>query len=138
MNVGRTPNPGGASYSDVVSVDVGPARFIYVAGQTPRPPASGSVPDDLAGQTELCFKQIAELLRAHDADLSDVVSLTTYLTDLGDYASFAEVRARVFGDSPPSSAAVGVASLLGGVLVEVQAVAVAEAGSASGRRAPRA
>jgi 2-iminobutanoate/2-iminopropanoate deaminase len=124
VNVVRTPNPGGASYSDVVSIDVGSARFIYVAGQTPRPPASGPVPDDLAGQTELCFTQLAELLQAHGASLSDVVSITTYLTDLADYAEFAAVRARVFGETLPSSAAVGVASLLGDVLVEVQAVAV--------------
>ena len=126
MNVGRTPNPDGASYSDVVSVDVGSARFIYVAGQTPRPQASGSVPEDLAGQTELCFAQLADLLGAHGASLSDVVSITTYLTDLADYAEFAAVRARVFGEALPSSAAVGVASLLGDVLVEVQAVAVTE------------
>ena len=124
MNVARTPNPGGASYSDTVSIEVGPARFIYVAGQTPRPTASGEVPADLAGQTEHCFAQLAELLRANGASLSDVVSITTYLTDLDDYAEFAAVRARTFGDTLPSSAAVGVASLLGDVLVEVQAVAV--------------
>jgi 2-iminobutanoate/2-iminopropanoate deaminase len=126
VNVGRTPNPGGASYSDVVSVDAGSARFIYVAGQTPRPPPSGSVPEDLAGQTELCFAQLADLLRVEGASLSDVVSITTYLTDLADYAEFAAVRARVFGEALPCSAAVGVASLLGDVLVEVQAVAVTE------------
>ena len=128
MKVSRTPNPGGASYSDVVVVDVGSARWIHVAGQTPRPPASGAVPPDLAGQTEVCFEQLDELLRDHGATLSDVVSITTYLTDLDDYAAFAEVRARVFGAEPPSSAAVGVASLLGDVLVEVQAVAVVAVG----------
>jgi 2-iminobutanoate/2-iminopropanoate deaminase len=122
----RTPGPDGASYSAAVAVDAGDARIIHVAGQTPRPPAGGRVPDDLAGQTELCFAQVEEVLRAHGAALSDVVSLTTYLTDLGDYASFAAVRAKVFGDELPSSAAVGVASLLGDVLVEVVAVAVVE------------
>jgi 2-iminobutanoate/2-iminopropanoate deaminase len=125
VTVARTPNPGGASYSDVVAVDVGGARFLYLAGQTPRPPESGGgVPADLSGQTELCFAQIEALLAAQGATLSDVVSLTTYLTDLRDYASFAKVRARVFGDELPCSAAVGVASLLGDVLVEVSAVAV--------------
>ncbi len=33
----RTPAPGGASYSDAVVVEAGGARWIYVAGQTPRP-----------------------------------------------------------------------------------------------------
>ena len=127
MRVERTPNPGGASYSDVVAVAVGDARFLYVAGQTPRPDAAGEIPADLAGQTERCFEQIVELLRPHGATLADVVSITTYLTGLDDYADFAAVRARMFGDALPSSAAVAVAALLGDVLVEVQAVAVVAA-----------
>ena len=127
MRVERTPNPGGASYSDVVAVDVGDARFLHVAGQTPRPDAAGAIPDDLAGQTERCFDQIVELLRPHRATLADVVSITTYLTSLDDYADFAAVRARMFGDTLPASAAVAVTALLGDVLVEVQAVAVVAA-----------
>ena len=126
MRVSRTANPGGASYSDVVAVDAGDARFLYVAGQTPRPDASGAIAPDLAGQTERCFDQIDELLRPFGAGLADVVSITTFLVDLTDYASFAAVRARVFGDQPPASAAVGVASLLDGALVEIVAVAVIE------------
>jgi hypothetical protein len=86
VRVERTPNPAGASYSDVVAVDVGDARFLHVAGQ-----------------------------------------ITTYLTALDDYADFAAVRARMFGDTLPASAAVAVAALLGDVLVEVQAVAVVAA-----------
>jgi enamine deaminase RidA (YjgF/YER057c/UK114 family) len=49
--------------------------------------------------------------------------VTVYLVDLGSYAVFAAVRARRCGAEPPASAAVGVASLLGGALVEVAAVA---------------
>jgi 2-iminobutanoate/2-iminopropanoate deaminase len=116
----RVPAPGGATYSDVVVVEAGSARWIYVAGQTPHEPA----PSDLAGQTERCFRQIEALLAECGAALGDVVQITVYLTDLTAFRDFAEVRGRVFGAEPPASAAVGVASLLGGALVEISAVAV--------------
>ncbi len=123
----RTPAPGGASYSDAVVVEAGGARWIYVAGQTPRPTEAGdAVPAGLGGQTERCLDQIERILAGHGAALADVVQLTTYLVDLADYGEFAAVRARRFGAEPPSSAAVGVASLLDDALVEIVAVAVTE------------
>ncbi len=122
----RLPAPGGATYSDAVNVDVGGRRVIYLAGQTPRERDGSPVPVDLAGQTERCFEQIEALLARYDATLHDVVQITTYLTDLSRYSEFAAVRGRVFGDLPPASAAVGVAELLGGALVEIVAVAVVD------------
>jgi 2-iminobutanoate/2-iminopropanoate deaminase len=101
-------------------VDVGEARVLHVAGQTPR----GEAPADLRGQSQVCFRQISDVLEACGASIADVVQITVYLTDLADYAEFAAVRAEVFGDEPPASAAVGVASLLDGALVEISAVAV--------------
>jgi 2-iminobutanoate/2-iminopropanoate deaminase len=117
--ISRFPAPGGATYSNAVVVESGGARWIYVAGQTPREP----VPPGLERQTEACFQQIEDVLGACGAGLRDVVQITVYLTDLSEYHRFAAVRGRVFGDEPPASAAVGVASLLGGVLVEIAAVA---------------
>jgi 2-iminobutanoate/2-iminopropanoate deaminase len=116
----RVPAPAGATYSDAVVVETGGARWIYTAGQTPREP----VPAGLEAQTEACFRQLGEVLSECRAGLADVVQITVYLTDLADYQVFAAVRGRVFGGAPPASAAVGVASLLGGVLVEIAAVAV--------------
>jgi 2-iminobutanoate/2-iminopropanoate deaminase len=120
----RTPAPAGAGYSDAVAVDAAGASWIYVAGQTPRRTESGRVPGDLAGQSERCFDQIEQLLESYGATLADVVQMTVYLVDLESYAEFAAVRARRCGDEPPTSAAVGVASLLGGALVEIAATAV--------------
>jgi 2-iminobutanoate/2-iminopropanoate deaminase len=114
--------PGGATYSEAVVVEAGDARWIYVAGQTAHDP----VPDDLRGQAERCFAQIETILAECGAVLGDVVQITVYLTDLTRYSDFAEVRGNVFGSESPSSAAVGVATLLGGAVVEISAVAVAQ------------
>jgi len=120
----RTPAPAGASYSDAVVIDTPGARWVYVAGQTPRAAGPDGVPKDLGGQAERCFEQIESILSRWGATLADLVQITVYLVNLDDYASFAEVRARLVGEMPPASAAVGVASLLDDSLVEIAAVAV--------------
>jgi enamine deaminase RidA (YjgF/YER057c/UK114 family) len=122
----RTPGPGGATYSDAVVVDLPGARWIYVAGQTPRPDEADEIPPDVGGQAEICFRQMESILGQWGAALADLVQITVYLTDLEQYPSYASVRSRVLAQAPPSSAAVGVASLLGGALVEIAGVAVTE------------
>ena len=97
--------------------------WIYVAGQTPRAVDGAPIPADLAGQTERCFHQIEQVLGECGATLADVVQITVYLTDLADYATFAEVRGRVFGDAPPVERRRRRRRLLDGALVEISAVA---------------
>jgi enamine deaminase RidA (YjgF/YER057c/UK114 family) len=125
IDIARSPAASGAAYSDAVVVDAGDVRWVHVAGQIARDPA----PDDVAGQSEACFRQIGELLEGAGASLSDLVAITVYLTDLGAYEEFAAVRARMLGGAPPASAAVGVASLLFGAKVEIAAVAAVAARS---------
>jgi 2-iminobutanoate/2-iminopropanoate deaminase len=122
----RTPGPAGATYSDAVVVDLPGARWIYIAGQTARPTETDEVAADLGGQTETWLRQMGSILAQWGATLADLVQITVYLTDLDDYQSFASVRAHLLGQVPPASAAVGVASLLGGALVEIAGVAVVE------------
>jgi enamine deaminase RidA (YjgF/YER057c/UK114 family) len=124
LELHRSPAASGGSYSDAVVIDSAGVRWIHVAGQTPRTASPDQVPRDVGGQAELCFRQIESLLAEWDARLVDVVQITVYLTSLGDYQSFASVRAKVFGDQPPTSAAVGVASLLDDALIEIAATAV--------------
>jgi 2-iminobutanoate/2-iminopropanoate deaminase len=109
-----------------VVVDLPAARWIYVAGQTARPGEGNGIADDVAGQTETCFEQLESILGQWGAALADLVQITVYLTDLEQYQSYAAVRSRLLADAPPSSAAVGVESLLGGALVEIAGVAITE------------
>jgi 2-iminobutanoate/2-iminopropanoate deaminase len=120
MAVERVPSSF-ASFSDAVAVD-GPGRWIHVAGQVAMD-ADGKVSGSLAEQTSVTLDHVERVLRGLGADLSDVVKITVYLTSLDDYSEFSRVRAERFGDSLPASAAVQVAGLLLGALVEIEAVA---------------
>lgn len=120
----RVPHPHGASFSSAVVVETADARWIYVSGQTLRDEPDRPVPADVGEQTDLCFGKIDDVLGECGATMADVTQITVYLTDLSDYASVAEARARAFADELPSSAAVGVSTLLGDSVVEISAVAV--------------
>ena len=82
-----------------------------------------SVPSRLSEQADGCFDRIEQVLAAHGATLADVVRITAYLTSLDDFPEFTEARARRFGEDLPASTAVQVAGLLGGALIEIDAVA---------------
>lgn len=120
MPLERIPGPDGASFSAAVTA-AGPGRFVHVSGQL----APGG---DLAEQAAGCFDRIEAVLAEAGATLRDVVSIRAYLTSLDSYADYARVRRERFGDALPASAAVQVAGLLEGGLVEIEAVAFVPAG----------
>lgn len=111
-----------ASFSDAVSV-TGNGRWIYVAGQVGLAPGANQCEGDMTAQAELCFASIAAQLERAGATLKNVVKLTVFLRDLGEYAAFSAVREKVFQGDYPASTGVQVAGLLLNAKVEIDAVA---------------
>lgn len=109
------------SFSESVVVG-GAGRWIHVAGMVGFD-ADGKVTGDVATQTERTFDAIERILAKSGAGLGDLVKMSVFLTDLGDYGTFGEVRAKRFGDVLPASAAVEVSGLLLGAAVEIEATA---------------
>jgi enamine deaminase RidA (YjgF/YER057c/UK114 family) len=115
MSIQRVPVGGSATFSKAVVVS-GPGRAVYVSGNiSPR----GS----LAEQANGCFDEIETALRAVGGSLEHVVRVTAWLTRLDEYAEYNRVRGERFGANLPASAAVQVAGLLRGALIEIDAVA---------------
>lgn len=115
MAIERVPSEGGASYSAAVAV-AGPGRWVNVSGQI----APGRT---VAEAASACFDRIAAALEPLGGSLRDVVRITAYLTSLDEYSEYSRVRGERFGDALPASAAVQVAGLLSGALIEVDAIA---------------
>ena len=61
------------------------------------------------------------LLEGEGASLADVVKTTVYMRHIDDYAAMNDIYTDVFGDHRPARAAVAVAGLPLGALVEVEA-----------------
>jgi reactive intermediate/imine deaminase len=97
---------------------------VYLSGQIGLDPASMQLVDGIEAQIHQVFGNLRAVAIAADGSLADVVKLNVFLTDLGHFAKVNEIMAQYFGQPYPARAAVGVASLPRGALVEADAVMV--------------
>ena len=95
---------------------------VYLAGQIGLDPATMDLVAGIGPQIHRVFENLRAVARAAGGDLGDVVKLNVYLVDLNNFARFNEIMATFFAEPYPARAAVGVASLPRGALVEVDAV----------------
>lgn len=81
--------------------------------------------DDVVDQARAVFANLAEILVAGGARLTDVVKVTVFLTDIADRPRINPVRQEAFGAVRPASTLVEVSRLaIPGAMIEVEAVAV--------------
>ncbi len=98
--------------------------LLFCSGQIPLDPESGEiVGDDAAGQARKCLENLEAVCTASGTKLTNAVRLTIFTTELERFAEINEVYASFFpGGDPPARAAVGVAALPKGAIVEIDAV----------------
>jgi 2-iminobutanoate/2-iminopropanoate deaminase len=98
---------------------------IYISGQLPVDPATGSFAgDDIALQTKQSLDNIRAILKAAGAGLENIVKTTVFMKDMSEFAAMNKVYAGYFTGSCPARAAVQVACLPKDARVEIEAVAV--------------
>jgi len=97
---------------------------VYLSGQIGLDAASMQMVEGIDAQIVRVFDNLKAVAEAAGGSLADTVKLNVYLTDLGNFAKVNEVMARYFSQPYPARAAVGVASLPRGALVEADAVLV--------------
>ena len=117
VTAGGAPEPAGP-YSHAVVAN----GFVYVSGQGPVNPETGSTPDGFEDQVRQTFENLRTILEAAGSGLDGVVKVNAYLTDLTRFGRFNEVYREFFAHDPPARTTVG-ADLLG-ILVEVDCGAV--------------
>lgn len=84
---------------------------------------SGIVDGGIGPETKQSFKHVTAILGACDADLSDIVKVSVYMTDLTQWDAMNEAYLEVFGQRTPARIAVGCSSLLFNAQVEFDCVA---------------
>ncbi|MCM8613781.1 RidA family protein [Accumulibacter sp.] len=97
---------------------------VYLSGQIGLDPATMKLADGIDAQIVRVFDNLKAVAEAAGGSLADVVKLNIYLTDLVHFATVNEVMGRLFAEPFPARAAVGVASLPRGALVEADAIMV--------------
>ena len=106
------------TYSQAVRV----GDAVYFAGQIGLDPENMQMVDGIDAQIRRVFDNLKAVAEAAGGTLNDVVRFTVYLTDLGHFAKVNEIMATYLIEPYPARAAVGVASLPRGALVEVDAI----------------
>lgn len=115
----KGPKPAGP-YSHAVVAN----GFVFISGQGPVDPETGTMPDAFADQVRQTLRNVQTILEAAGTSLDNVVKVNVYVTDLTRFQEFNEVYGEFFQQDPPARTTVG-ASLLG-FLVEVDCVASLE------------
>ena len=113
-----------SGYSQAVVTAGG--RTIWLAGHTGAVDASGkSLAGDLDAQVHAVFASIEATLAEAGGKLSDMVTMTVFLTDPRNHRRFTELRRDILGSNFPASAAIYISHLASpNALLEIQAVAV--------------
>ena len=111
------------TYSQAIKVGPGGAgATVYLSGQIGLDPASMQMAEGIEGQTHRVFRNLNAVAAAAGLSLDHCVRMTVYLTDLAHFARVNEIMAQYVREPYPARAAVGVAGLPRGALVEIDAI----------------
>ncbi|TYL38266.1 reactive intermediate/imine deaminase [Natronococcus pandeyae] len=111
------------AYSQAATDD----SLLFTAGQIPLTTDDELLDDEpIERQTEQALDNLVAVLEEGGADVGDILKVTIFLDDIGDFDAMNETYAGYFDDEPPARSAVEVAALPKGVGVEVEAIASLE------------
>jgi reactive intermediate/imine deaminase len=107
------------AYSQAVKV----GNTVYLSGQIPLVPETMEIVEgDIKMRIRQVFDNLQAVAKAAGGDLTDMVKLNVFLTDLGDFPTINQIMAEYFPQPYPARAAIGVAALPKGVDVEIDGI----------------
>ena len=110
----------GAPYSQAIAA----GGFVFVSGQLGLEPGGTEISGGIEEQTEQAFANLKAILEEAGSGLDRIVKTTVFLQRLDDFQAMNEVYRRHVGETPPARATVA-AGLPSGILVEIEAIALA-------------
>jgi enamine deaminase RidA (YjgF/YER057c/UK114 family) len=117
-------HPPFAKYSHGMEVSAG-HRILFASGQLGIT-REKHVPEDAAGQADLCFKAIGEILASAGMGFKDIVRINAFVTDRAHLKDYMAVRDRYVAEPPPASTLMIVSGFAAEIYkVEVEVIAAA-------------
>jgi reactive intermediate/imine deaminase len=109
------------TYSQAVKVN----NTVYLSGQIPLvPDTMVLIEGDISAQIDQVFKNLSAVCEASGGDLSNIVKLNIFLTDLSHFPTVNEIMGQYFQEPYPARAAIGVKELPKGAEVEMDGILV--------------
>ena len=97
--------------------------MIFISGQLPIDPATGTMPEGITAQTEQSMKNLQAILEAAGCTFDNVVKSTCLLADMSYFGEMNAVYAKYFSGDCPARAAFAVKELPKQALVEIEMIA---------------
>jgi reactive intermediate/imine deaminase len=108
------------TYSQAVKV----GKTLYVSGQIALDPATGQLVDGpFEVHARRVFDSLLAIIEAAGGNFSHVTKLNVFLTDLAHFAALNQIMAEYFKEPYPARAAIQVAGLPKGAIVEMDCIA---------------
>lgn len=109
------------TYSQAVKVN----NTVYLSGQIPLDPETMTLVDgDISVQIRQVFDNLTAVSEASGGNLSNIVKLNIFLTDLNHFPVVNEIMGQYFDEPYPARAAIGVSQLPKGAQVEMDGILV--------------
>ena len=99
-------------------------NLVFLSGQLGIDPASGNLLEGFDAQAHQVFRNLRAVCQAAGGDLASIVRLGVFLTNMGDFARFNQIMGEYFSEPYPARAAVQVAGLPKGGVVEAEATLI--------------
>lgn len=115
-------NTDNAPQSPLSTQTVAFSHYNHISAQLPLDAAGEQLPGGIAEQTAQCLDNIKAIVESIDHSLADTVKVNIALTDLGNIAAVDEVYSRYFPEGTPARRTIGVDSLPGDALIQIDAV----------------
>ena len=115
--------PADASARRTFSPGIMSGDFLHVSGHLGSDPSTRRMPDGIGAQTHQTLANIENVLAAADMDLSHVVRVNVFLTDMSTFREMNEAYLEFFPNDPPARITVGCAGLALGAAVEIDCIA---------------
>ena len=123
MDIARRDYPNYAAPTWAFHHSVRSGNMLFIAGSTAR--GTSAETGDIAAQTEAILDKFQHILEANGGSLSNIVWVTSFVTDLREAGAAGEVRLKRFAGAFPASTKVQVAALgTPDLKIEIDAIAV--------------
>ena len=118
----HTENAPAASgtYSQAILV----GETLYLSGQIGLDPYSMELVEGIEAQIRRVFDNLKAVCEAAGGSLADIAKLNIFLTDLSNFQLVNQIMGEYFAQPYPARAALGVASLPKGALVEMDGIVI--------------
>ena len=108
------------TYSQAILV----GNTLYLSGQIGLDPYSMELVDGIEAQIRRVFDNLKAVCTAAGGSLADIAKLNIFLTDLSHFQLVNQIMGEYFAQPYPARAALGVASLPKGALVEMDGIVI--------------